>query len=87
MPHSRSSVGVVQAVAAPIALAPMLIPALGVTIIVAISIEIVRNAASGPDCKEVKEDCIVACNPKLPTPDFGFKFWNCVKRCMETAGC
>lgn len=87
MSRSRGDVGVVQAVVAPIALAPIVVTALGVTIIVAISIDIVRNATSGPDCKEVKQDCIAACNPKLPTPDFGFKFWNCVNRCMATAGC
>lgn len=85
--QSRAAVGIVQAVAAPIALAPILIPALGVTIIVAISIDIVRNVTSGPDCKEVKEDCIIACNRKLPTGDYGFRFWNCVNQCMRTAGC
>jgi len=84
---SRANVGIVQAAAVPIALAPIVITALGVTIIVGISIDILRNATSGPDCKEVKEDCLVACNAKLPTGDFGFRFWNCVNRCMRTAGC
>lgn len=87
MYSSRGEVGVVQAVVAPIALAPIVIPALGVTIIVAISVSIIRDAVSGPDCNEVKADCIVACNGKLPTGDFGFRFWNCVNRCMRTAGC
>lgn len=84
---SRGNVGVVQAAAAPIALAPILIPAIGVTIIVAISLDIIRKATSAPDCKEVKQDCIRACEGKLPTGDYGFRFWNCVNACMRTAGC
>lgn len=85
--RSRGNVGIVQAAAAPIALAPIIIPALGITIIVAISIDIIRKATSEPDCKEVKQDCIHACESKLPTGDYGFKFWNCVNLCMQTAGC
>ncbi|HMY15504.1 MAG TPA: hypothetical protein PKA58_04200 [Polyangium sp.] len=87
MSYSRSSLGVVQA-AAPIALAPIIIPALGVVIIVAISIEIVRNATSGPDCKQIKQECITFCSETtLPTPDFGWKFQKCKNDCLESQGC
>lgn len=72
---SRKNVGVVQAAAAPIAMAPIIIPAIGVVIIVAISIEIIRNATSGPDCKQIKQECIVYCSDTtLPTSDYGWKF-------------
>jgi hypothetical protein len=40
------------------------------------------------DCKEVKEKCHDSCtDTALPTGDFGFKFWNCVNKCMDEAGC
>lgn len=69
--------GIVQAAAAPVALAPIIIPALGITIIVAISLEIIRNATSGPDCKKVKQECINYCSDTtLPTHDYGWKFQN-----------
>lgn len=86
--YSRATIGVVQAAAAPIALAPILIPALGVTIIVAISLDIVRKATSGPDCKQVKQECITYCSDTtLPTPDFGWKFQKCKNECLERHGC
>jgi hypothetical protein len=85
---SRGDVGIVQAAAAPIALAPILIPALGVTIIVAISLDIIRKATSGVDCKQVKQECIEYCSDvTLPTPDFGWKFQKCKNECIEGRGC
>lgn len=38
-------------------------------------------------CREVKNDCIVICSRSLPTGDNGFAFFNCVNRCMSSAGC
>jgi hypothetical protein len=85
---SRTSAGFVQALAAPIALAPIFIPALGVTIIVAISLDIIRKATSGPNCKQVKAECITFCSDTtLPTPDFGWKFQKCKNDCLESQGC
>lgn len=88
-PQSRSMVGFVQALAAPVALAPIALVAAGVTILVGVTIYVATEATRDDTghCKGVKEDCIVACNSKLPTGDFGFRFWNCVNRCMRTAGC
>lgn len=88
-PQSRSMIGVVQAAAAPIALLPIALAAAGVTILVGVTIYVAAEVTKDDTahCKEVKEDCIVACNNKLPTGDFGFRFWNCVNRCMRTAGC
>ena len=88
MSSARESVGIVQAAVAPIALAPIIIPALGVTIIVAISLDIIRKAASGPDCKQIKQECIEYCSETtLPTPDFGWKFQKCKNDCLELHGC
>jgi hypothetical protein len=45
---------------------------------------------SGPPserCKKVAEDCRVQCLDELPTPDFGFAFWNCVNACLAKNGC
>lgn len=40
------------------------------------------------DCKKVKRDCIAQCSESsLPTGDDGFKFWNCLNRCMAENGC
>jgi hypothetical protein len=75
---------------AAIALAEVVIEAGGVTVIAEVAILIVAaeiDAGTRPDCKEVKNDCIRACERTLPTPDHGFKFWNCVKRCMASSGC
>jgi RHS repeat-associated protein len=39
-------------------------------------------------CKQVKADCIDSCSDSsLPSGDNGFRFWNCVNRCLEAAGC
>lgn len=40
------------------------------------------------DCSEVKQQCLKSCSEtSLPTGDVGFKFWNCVNRCMAENGC
>ena len=81
-----------------IRLAPLVVTASGVTIVVGVAVLVVAAAVSLKDaadedaekerCKKVKEDCLVACSrSSLPTGDHGFKFWNCVNRCMEAAGC
>lgn len=88
---SRSSVGFVQAAAAPIALAPIIIPALGVTIIVAISLDIIRKATSEDAererCRQVNEACQQKCLPQLKHSDFGNQFHRCMRVCREAAGC
>jgi RHS repeat-associated protein len=39
-------------------------------------------------CKKVKAACIETCSESsLPTRDYGWKFQNCLNRCMEAAGC
>lgn len=38
-------------------------------------------------CKRVAEDCRAQCLNELPTPDFGFAFWNCVNTCLTKSGC
>jgi hypothetical protein len=41
-----------------------------------------------PDCAKVKQNCLKTCSEtSLPTGDYGFKFWNCVNRCMAENGC
>ena len=41
-----------------------------------------------PDCQAVKVQCITECSDTaLPSGDFGFRFWNCVNRCMTENGC
>lgn len=41
-----------------------------------------------PDCQKVKQECIAQCSESsLPTGDDGFKFWNCLNRCMAENGC
>jgi hypothetical protein len=86
---SRTSAGFVQALAAPIALAPIIIPALGVTIIVAISLDIVRKLTAEQErCKQVKQGCLDDCSDD--TLDDGFHepmFSRCVRSCMEQANC
>jgi hypothetical protein len=40
------------------------------------------------ECKKIKDGCIDDCtDTSLPTPDFGFKFWNCVNKCVADQGC
>jgi hypothetical protein len=87
-PQSRGMVGIAQVLVAPVALAPIALVAAGVTVLVGVTIYVATGGLNiSEHCKEVKEDCIVACNNKLPTGDFGFRFWNCVNKCMRTAGC
>jgi RHS repeat-associated protein len=39
-------------------------------------------------CRQKKLECIDACSESsLPTHDNGFKFFNCVNRCLRAAGC
>lgn len=62
-PHARSVVGVVQAVAAPIAMMPIALVAAGVTILVGVTIHVVAKAVDEQKrCSEVKERCIDYCS-------------------------
>ncbi|MCA8256399.1 hypothetical protein LGM89_24320 [Burkholderia sp. AU31624] len=39
------------------------------------------------DCQQVKQSCIAQCSETaLPTPDYGFAFWNCMTSCMDEKG-
>jgi hypothetical protein len=39
-------------------------------------------------CKKVKDNCIEECSESsLPSGDNGFRFWNCLNRCMADYGC
>jgi RHS repeat-associated protein len=41
-----------------------------------------------PDCREIAAMCRAGCSETaLPSGDHGFRFWNCVNRCMEQNGC
>lgn len=33
-------------------------------------------------CREVKNECLLDCEFALPTGNYGFRFWNCVNRCL-----
>ncbi|WP_281328795.1 hypothetical protein [Polyangium sp. 6x1] len=83
-------------VGAAVNLVPILIVAAGVTIVVAVTVHVASEMSgpkdepppAQPDCKKVKDACITDCSrSSLPTGDYGFKFWNCVNRCMKAAGC
>lgn len=38
-------------------------------------------------CRKVKNACLEQCCSKLPTPDCGFTYFNCVNECMKKHGC
>lgn len=39
-------------------------------------------------CQKQEETCFERCSESaLPTPDHGFKFFNCMNRCMAEVGC
>jgi len=86
---SRSMVGIVQAVAAPIALLPIALAAAGVTILVGATIHLATEALKERErCKKVKQGCIEDCSDD--TLDDGFHepmFTRCVRSCMEQANC
>jgi hypothetical protein len=85
----RTSAGFVQALAAPIALAPIIIPALGVTIIVAISLDIVRKLTAEQErCKQVKADCLAYCSiDTLHQGRVEPQFTRCMRACLEKDDC
>jgi RHS repeat-associated protein len=40
------------------------------------------------DCRKVKDQCIAKCSEtSLPSGDYGFRFWNCVNKCLKDNGC
>jgi hypothetical protein len=46
--------------------------------------------AAGNDdyCKRIRNMCIARCSAtSLPSSDYGFNFWNCVNKCMQSYGC
>lgn len=91
-PQSHASRGVVQVAAAPIALAPIVLVAAGVTILVGVTIyvatEAIDVASESNRCRQVKEKCIDHCSglAGLPAPGGG-RFRGCMRECMEAQGC
>lgn len=89
-PSSRSTVGVVQAAAAPIALLPIALAAAGVTILVGVTIYVASEALKERErCQKVKAACIAKCSDEtLPTGTFnGDPFFQCRRRCLEAENC
>jgi hypothetical protein len=90
--QSRSVVGVVQAAAAPIALAPIVLVAGTVTILLGITIYVAAEAVDAVSeaqrCRAVKEQCINHCSGSagLPAPGGG-RFRRCMHDCMQAQGC
>ena len=86
-PQSRSMVGVVQAVAAPIALAPIVLVAGGVTILVGVTIYVAAGTLDATRvercklaCDVVNRLCIARCTPRNNK--------ECMNRCnQDTAAC
>jgi len=58
-------------------------------LIIALAVGVViKKVTEKPDCEKIREYCICKCSETtLPTGDNGFKFWNCVNKCMEENGC
>jgi hypothetical protein len=89
---SRSVVSVVQAAAAPIALAPIVLVAGTVTILLGITIYVASEAVDAVSeaqrCRAVKEQCINHCSGPagLPAPGGG-RFRRCMHDCMQAQGC
>ncbi len=89
-PQSRSSLGVVQVAAAPIALAPIALVAAGVTILVGVTIYVATEALNERErCRKVLQMCIHKCTEEtLPTGTFnGDPFFQCRRRCLEAENC
>ena len=88
-PQSRSSLGVVQVAAAPIALAPIALVAAGVTILVGVTIYVATEALTERErCKKVKAECIAYCSMDTlhqgrPEPEFT----RCMRACLEKDNC
>jgi RHS repeat-associated protein len=59
-----------------------------VCLAVGTALVLTSDSAPAPDCKQVKKQCIEQCSDSsLPTGDNGFKFWNCLNKCMADNGC
>ncbi|MBI5874302.1 MAG: RHS repeat-associated core domain-containing protein [Deltaproteobacteria bacterium] len=47
-----------------------------------------KDDKDGEWCNKIRDYCIEKCSESsLPTPDYGFKFWNCVNACLRKFGC
>jgi hypothetical protein len=73
-------------------LVPVTLVAGAVTVAVGVSIyageKVIEAAKRRSRCQKVKERCIETCSQTtLPTPDYGAKFFTCLRSCMEAAGC
>ena len=88
-PQSRASLGVVQVAAAPIALAPIVLVAAGVTILVGVTIYVATEALTEKErCKKVKAECLAYCSIDTlhqgrPEPEFT----RCMRACLEKDNC
>jgi hypothetical protein len=90
-PQSRGSMGFVMVLAGGVALVPVTLAAAGVTVLVGVTIylteEVIETVKRRRKSRKIREECIAECtDSSLPTPDFGFKFWNCVNDCMRRRG-
>ncbi len=96
-PGSRALVGSPLALAAPaVALTPIVIVAAGVTIMVAITLYVVKEVTTSTRtdsddekerCRKVKEACIQKCMPEFKKRDHGNSFHKCLKECRDAEGC
>jgi hypothetical protein len=77
-------------------LVPIVIVAAGVTILVAVTIELVSEMSKPDDmdkadyerCRKVNEACQIECDPYLDSGDpSGMPYHRCMRQCLEPAGC
>lgn len=87
---SRADTGFVQALAAPIALLPIVLVASGLTILVGVTIYVASEALKERQrCKEVLAFCIAKCTEEaIPSGSLsGDPFFKCRRQCLEAANC
>jgi hypothetical protein len=67
-----------------------LLMAAGATLVVMVAVHYMPDAIDAAKRRRkrqiIKDECIAECTATFPTPDFGFKFWNCVNDCMRRRG-
>jgi hypothetical protein len=88
-PQSRGMIGVVQTLAAPVALAPIALVAAGVTIVVGATLYLGSEALKERErCKQVKAECLADCS--IDTLHQGRRepaFSVCMRKCLEKENC
>lgn len=85
-PESRRHIGIAQALGGAVALGPIVIAVMGVTIGVVVVVAAVKT--ENERCKEVKERCIEHCSDTVLNQGFHEPlFSRCLRTCMEKANC